>query len=150
MTSVLAVLSAAHLAFYATSATIIPIFLLAIAVQSRTRRIFWFLLSDLGRVGAKITEPLAYILVVIMAAGEFVALKALYDDTWNSGHDPSIVFGAVCVGGLLVFLGTVDAVFAQLREAEDAKSGDDAKPDQPPEQPEPQVDGAAAPSDPDP
>lgn len=119
-------LSATRLAFFGTAATVLPVFMLAISLQFRVRRVF-------GRgIGLRLESPtqrtialvVAYIMVVLMAVGEITAIGALYYDS-NQGHKSAYVFAALAIGTLLVFIGTVDGVVTQMRDG-DGRNGDPA------------------------
>jgi hypothetical protein len=104
------VLSAARVAFYATSATVIPVYLLAFAVQLRATSVFVTRasLDASSRLAARV---LAGFVLVLLLVGELLAINALQGDQ----DDGSALVGlAVFLGTLLVFYGTYRNVTAQL------------------------------------
>jgi hypothetical protein len=106
-------LSGSRIAFYATVATVLPIVMLALAVQLRAREILW----QGGRLGKKtalLVVFLGFIWVLQMGWAELNALFSLADDrnesyTW-------VITGAG-VGCIILVVGTLDAVGNQLLES---------------------------------
>lgn len=112
----LAALSGTRVAFYATAAAVIPVFLLAVAVQLRAGRIFLSgipLVELFGKHARIAALWVAFVCVCVITAGELLALDALWRDRDES---PNAVMLALFIGSLLVLLGTVDAVAEQIRK----------------------------------
>lgn len=119
MVGFVAALSPTRSAFYVAAVTAIPIFMLAIAVQLRARKIFE-LSAPRELVGGRLHLAsrilgvlLAWASVSLLVVGEWMAISALYHD--NDYGNGGVVFTAMIVGALCVFLGTADAVFRQMQ-----------------------------------
>lgn len=111
----LASLSTIRVAFFGTAATVIPVFMIAIAVNFQADRVFSDLISRRpGKLEQAIVSSLVYLLVVVMGAGELTAIGALFYGS-NAGGKAGFVFVALIVGTVIVFIGTAQAVLARLK-----------------------------------
>lgn len=121
--------------------------MLAIAVQLRAKRIFGIGITEgaprlLERVFGGI---LAYVAVVAMGVGEIVSIAALYYNSGRGGKGP-YVFIALFIGTVLLFYGTTDGVFQQLRTPDEAADGVDGRTEQETQTEVPPPQGTTAPS----
>ncbi len=138
MTAIAAALSPSRLVFYGTSATVIPVFMLAMAVQLRAKRVFSSFVGE-GRWGRKALPLIAWIFLVANGGGEVASLMTLY---YNSDDHTSavLVFISVLVSAVLVLLGAADLLYGQVSERSGPLASDTAplrSPRRPPSRPYP-------------
>ncbi len=110
--------------FYGTSATVIPVFMLAMAVQLRAKRVFSSFVGE-GRWGRKALPLIAWIFLVANGGGEVASLMTLY---YNSDDHTSavLVFISVLVSAVLVLLGAADLLYGQVSERSGPLASDTA------------------------
>src|SRR5690349_14389151 len=110
----LAAMSASRIAFFATAATVLPILVLAIALQFRAGNVFLGSTRDYFSPAARaVVVVLAWLSLSFLFAAELAAASALYYD-----HDGNAewVLVALLLGAVLFLFGSVDAVMAQMRK----------------------------------
>lgn len=111
-------LTGSQIAFYATSATVIPVLMLAFAVQLDPRRsLSWFVGE--GRVGEKLMPWLALAVLALMSAGEWLSVTGLMQND-KSGESKEIVLAAVVVAVLVFYIGVLRLVLDRVKAASPA------------------------------
>jgi len=102
-------LSDHELQFFSTAAQVLPVLMLALAVELRTARALGFSMGARGSGGWKIVLWVIFGLYVVMSAGELIALTALQNGEAAGSADTWVILALL--GGLVaLFLGALDRV----------------------------------------
>ena len=102
-------LTSAEIAFYSTAATVIPVLLLALALEVSAPHIVKHVLGLRGRLGRRAVRAIwwsTFAVAVLMTTAELTALSALLND--HAGHDADgwVMVGLV-TGTIIAFLGVL-------------------------------------------
>ena len=98
-----------ELQFFSTAAQVLPVLILALAIELRTARSLGFSIGARGHRGWKVVLWAIFGLYVLMCAGELIALSALQNGEAAGCADTWVMLALV--GGLVaLFLGALDRV----------------------------------------
>jgi hypothetical protein len=116
-------LSSSEQAFYATAAQVIPVFMLALALElPSVRAIGRFLEAD--RTGAwmwRVVQVVIFVIVVLMFGAEVVAILNLRDDRAARDDDVWVTLGFIA-GAIPVFLAVLERLLPEVTRA--SRAGD--------------------------
>jgi hypothetical protein len=102
-------LSDHELQFFSTAAQVLPVLMLALAIELRTARSLGFSLGARGSRGWKIVLWVIFGLYVLMCTGELIALTALQNGEAAGSADTRVIL-ALLGGVVALFLGALDRV----------------------------------------
>ena len=116
--------------FYATAAQVIPVLMIAMALQFNSVRILlrYWRIRQLP-VATWLTTAVLVVIVVVMGVAEIYALLAIRDDQKPEHWVERFVTAALVLGVIVVVIGAGYAVADQAKEgeAEDPKASDDGR-----------------------
>ncbi len=102
-------LSDHELQFFSTAAQVLPVLMLALAIELRTARSLGFSLGARGSRGWKMVLWVIFGLYVLMCTGELIALTALQNGEAAGSADTWVIL-ALLGGVVALFLGALDRV----------------------------------------
>ena len=119
-------LSDHELQFFSTAAQVLPVLMLALAIELRTARSLGFSIGARGSRGWKIVLWVIFGLYVLMCAGELIALTALQNGEAAGSADTWVIL-ALLGGVVALFLGALDRVLptvgALIEESDSVAEG---------------------------
>ncbi len=119
-------LSDHELQFFSTAAQVLPVLMLALAIELRTARSLGFSFGARGSRGWKIVLWVIFGLYVLMCTGELIALTALQNGEAAGSADTWVIL-ALLGGVVALFLGALDRVLptvgALIEESDSVAEG---------------------------